>query len=232
MLLKNLFNTFILALIGTYCSAQLSLQYKIREVSKATKNTPIIIFLHGYGSNEEDLFSLAQFVPAHYTVVSARAPITLSQGSYAWYNLGRSNGKINSKIEDHLNAIKILEIFIEQLKKKYLFDHKQIYLLGFSQGSIISYSLALSNPSLIKGIAVFGGRLEEKIKPKIKSNTPIKNLKVFITHGIQDQVINISESRSALVYLKQKGIKPDYHEYNAGHEINEEMLKAFVKWLK
>jgi len=66
-------------------SKKLSLEYKIREPKIPTDNPPLLILLHGYGSNEDDLFSFAPELPEEFLIISARAPLTLGVDSYAWY---------------------------------------------------------------------------------------------------------------------------------------------------
>lgn len=64
---------------------KLALEYLIREPKVKTDKNPLILLLHGYGSNEQDLFSYASELPEEYYVIAARAPYDLQYGSYAWY---------------------------------------------------------------------------------------------------------------------------------------------------
>ena len=145
------------------------LYYLIREPKIKSEKPPVIILLHGFGSNEEDLFSFANQLPDKFLVISARAPITISPGSYTWYEVEFSTGKPSYKFEQEEVARKKLIQFIEQVKEKYSPGCKEIYLIGFSQGAIMSYSLGLTKPDLVTGIAVMSGRLLEEIKPKVAS---------------------------------------------------------------
>src|SRR5690606_32869739 len=70
---------------------KLALHYIVREPKKRTENTSLLILLHGYGSNEEDLFSFAAELPDELLIVSARAPQNLGYGSYAWYTIHFNN---------------------------------------------------------------------------------------------------------------------------------------------
>jgi len=63
----------------------LSLEYKIQEPKVILDKNPVLLLLHGYGSNEEDLFSFATELPDNYYIISARAPYDLHYGAYAWY---------------------------------------------------------------------------------------------------------------------------------------------------
>ncbi|MEJ7606278.1 MAG: hypothetical protein WKF37_08415 [Bryobacteraceae bacterium] len=65
-----------------------TLQHLFRPASKASgRPAPLLLLLHGVGSNEQDLMGLAEKLDPRFFVISARAPITLQRGSYAWYKI-------------------------------------------------------------------------------------------------------------------------------------------------
>jgi phospholipase/carboxylesterase len=96
------------------------LNYLIRQPKKEIENPPLLILLHGYGSNEQDLFSFSEELPDHFLIISAQAPIQMSAGSYAWYaiNFDTVNGKF-SDLKQAKEAIDTLAIFIDKIKEKY-----------------------------------------------------------------------------------------------------------------
>lgn len=208
------------------------LKYLVKEPKVKSEKPPVIILLHGVGSNEKDMFSFADRLPEKYLVISARAPISLREHSFAWYQVEFSTGKPVFSFEQEEKSRYMLIKFIEQLKLKYQLDEKEIYLCGFSQGAIMSYSIALTRPDLIKRIAVISGRLLEEIRPKVAANEKLKQLRMFILHGINDQTLPIDYARGASAYLKTLNITPTYREYKTGHEINNLMLNDLVSWLK
>jgi len=207
------------------------LQYLIKKPNITTEKTPLIILLHGVGSNEQDLFSFANQIPDHFLIISARAPHTIDQGSYAWFQVNFSSQKRIINYEQAEESRKLIIQFIGQLKEKYSFDEKQVYLIGFSQGGIMAYSVGLTRPDLVKGIAVMSGRLLEEIKPLITINENLTALKIFISHGINDNVLNIEYARDSFSYLKTKNNNLVYKEYTEGHTINNEMLFDLINWL-
>ncbi|MBP8158132.1 MAG: phospholipase, partial [Flavobacterium sp.] len=75
----------------------LSLHHLVREPKDKKNKNPLLLLLHGYGSNEEDLFSFASELPEEYYVISARAPFDMMYGSYAWYaiNLDADENKFS-----------------------------------------------------------------------------------------------------------------------------------------
>lgn len=209
------------------------LKYEIRQAEKGSSKPPLIILLHGLGSNEQDLFAFAGQLPGRFMVVAARAPITLSEGSYAWFRVDRSSGKpVIPNPAEVENSRKLIVQFIDQLKSKYVFDEKRVYLCGFSQGGIMSYTVGLTRPDMVKGIAVMSGRLLPGVKEQAASKEKLAKLNVFISHGTEDAVIPVANAREALVYIRSMKISPRYKEYKAGHTINNEMLTDLLGWLK
>jgi phospholipase/carboxylesterase len=208
------------------------LHYLVRDPKIKSEHPPVLILLHGVGSNEEDLFSFANQLPEKYLVVSARAPISLGGNSFAWYQVDFSSGKpvFNFQQEEESRA-KLIN-FISRIKEKYSANSKEIYLCGFSQGAIMSYSVGLTRPDLVKGIAVMSGRLLEEIKPFIAPKDKLQQLKVFISHGTNDNTLQINYARQSVAYLKSLNIIPAYKEYQEGHAISNDMLTDLILWLK
>ena len=207
------------------------LHYLVREPKIKTVQPPVVILLHGVGSNEQDLFSFANQLPDNFLVVSARGPYAIGPDSYAWYQVDFSTGKPVYNVGQAEKSRNVILEFIAQLKEQYPFDDKQVYICGFSQGAIMAYSLGLTRPDIIKGIAVMSGRLLEEVKPLIASDEKLKSLSVFISHGTNDNVLTIQYAREALAYLKKRNLIPTYKEYNEGHTISSEMFADLVNWL-
>jgi phospholipase/carboxylesterase len=208
-------------------------EYEIRPTTAAPgKDQKMLILLHGLGSNEQDLFSLAQYIPAEYTVISARAPYSHNGSGYAWYAVDFSSGKAVGNIEQTEKSRQDLVTFISQVSDKYSIKKENIVLAGFSQGAIMSYAVAISSPSVVNKIGCFGGRILEQTKSSISSSIDLKNLHCFVAHGTQDQMISINEARNAKTFLTTHKVDLSYHEYNDGHTINGDMLNDFINWLE
>lgn len=210
----------------------MSLQYLLRETKVKSPHSPLLILLHGVGSNMEDMFSFANQLPDKYLVVSAQAPIQLGGNRFAWYQVDFSTGKPVFNFEQAENSRNIIISFIEELKEKYAVDSNEVYLCGFSQGAIMSYSVALTRPDLVKGVASMSGRLLEEIKPQIVAKEKLSHLKIYISHGSTDNTLPIQYAINANSFLQTIGLSPTFKQYNAGHTINNEMLKDLLNWLK
>jgi len=158
---------------------ELSLQYIVREPNTQSNNTSLLILLHGYGSNEEDLFSFATELPEDLLIVSARAPQSLGFGSYAWYtiNFTADQGKF-SDIPEAIEA---------RVQERYHIPPNKTFLLGFSQGTILSYAVALNYPQKVQKIIALSGYINPELLPEDINEKNYTDLDFFISHGNVDQ---------------------------------------------
>ena len=210
----------------------LSLHYLVKEPKIILEKNPLLLLIHGYGSNEQDLFSFAEELPETHYVISVRAPFDLQYGSYAWYaiNFDADENKF-SDLNQAKNSRDLLVHFIDELIEKYPIDSNNITLIGFSQGSILSYAAALSYPEKIRKIVAFSGYLNaDMILPGIEKRD-FSQLKIFASHGTQDQVIPVEWARKTKPFLDQLGIENIYREYPIGHGISPQNFFDFKNWL-
>jgi len=239
---KIFFFLFIFAAFVSRSMAQqatlqedLALKYLVQlpaEKPEKAQRMPVIILLHGYGSDEKDLFDLRNFFPKNYLIVSVRAPYALSAGGYQWYEGTTADGQRDGKKDQLDNSRTLIMKFESEVVKKYKADAKNVYLIGFSQGAIMSYEAGLTNPGVIRGIGVLSGMIFNSLRGQIRNTPTLKQLKIFISHGTDDQRIAYSEAKTANDYLKVLGLKPDFHTYDGmGHQINKEVLKDLLAWL-
>lgn len=215
---------------GNTASDSLALKYLIKVPQVKSAKNKAIILLHGVGSNEEDLFSLSNHLPDDLYIISPRGQFTLDAGRYAWYNVDFSTGKPVINKEQEASSREIIRIFISEIKQKYNLD--EVYLGGFSQGAIMSYSIGLIHPGEVKGLIAFSGRVLEEIRPLVKKDGYLHQLRVFVAHGIQDNVLPFHFATEAKDYLESLGVQLSYHNYQIGHQINTEVLQDLNNWLK
>lgn len=211
---------------------KLSLEYVIREPKIKLDKNPLLLLLHGYGSNEEDLFSFASELPEEYYIVSARAPYDLTYGSYAWYAINFDADQ--NKFSDNDQAIISRDIvagFIDELVSNYPIDANNVTLIGFSQGTILSYAVALSYPEKVQRVVAMSGYINPEILEKNYLKNSFSNLQLFASHGTADQVIPVEWGRKAKPFLENLGINVTYKEYPIGHGVSPQNFYDFKNWL-
>ena len=194
------------------------LDYLIKKPSFVNdKKNNVVFLLHGYGSNEKDLFSLKDFFGDDQFIISLKAPIKLFDYGYAWFNLNLENNDIESIIDNFQikNSLKLLKNTIDYFIKKYhLKGNKTI--LGFSQGAIISWSLIFDDYINFDKIISLSGFIN--FNYKINLNPELKKIKCFISHGINDLVIPIELSRKTKDFVKENNFNIEYNEWPNGYD--------------
>ncbi len=194
---------------------------------------PLLLLLHGYGANEDDLFSLAPYLDERFFIVSARAPITLrGMGGYAWFNLGFTAQGISVDPAEVEAARHTLHKFIGEIVEAYDCDPNAVYLVGFSQGAMMSLAVALTYPGSAAAVVAMSGRLMPQIIEQIPDKDALIGLPVFVLHGTRDAVLPISHGRDTSRHLSELPIDLTYKEYDMGHEVSAESLEDITEWLR
>ncbi len=211
----------------------LSLHHLVREPKIKKDKNPLLLLLHGYGSNEEDLFSFAGELPEEHYVISARAPYDMMYGSYAWYaiNFDADENKF-SDIGQAQQSRDIIANFIDELVSNYPIDSKNVTLIGFSQGTILSYAVALSYPEKVRRLVAMSGYLNTEIALNSFKDNDFDNLKIFASHGTVDQVIPVEWARKSIPVIESLGIPVVYKEYPVGHGVAPQNFFDFKNWLQ
>ncbi|OCB76109.1 alpha/beta hydrolase [Flavobacterium crassostreae] len=210
----------------------LSLEYLLKEPKIKKDKNPLLLLLHGHGSNEQDLFSFASELPDTYYIVSARAPYDMQFGSYTWYAIDydADQNKFSNDEQAKTSRDLILQ-FIEELIANYSIDPNQVVLTGFSQGAILSYAVALSNPEKISKVVALSGYLNPEILKENYCDNDFSKLKIFHSHGTADQVIPIEWARKTTPFLAKLNLAATYKEYPIGHGVSPQNFYDFRKWL-
>ena len=205
-----------------------SLHYVERLPKTRNATPPLLILIHGYGSNEMDLFSFAEELPEDLHIVSLRAPLELGHNSFAWYsiNFDADQNKF-SDLEEAKESLGSISGFIEDFTKNNAVNNEKIFVVGFSQGAILSYALS-QNSEKINHVVALSGYLNEDL---LNKNTNTKT-DYFASHGTVDQVIPVEWARKAPIYLKEKGIDIIFKEYPVGHGVHPQNFYDFKAWIE
>ena len=191
-----------------------------------------MVLLHGYGSDESDLFSFADELPNELFILSLRAPHKLQPYGNAWYaiNFDAQQNKWND-VEQAQEAMKIIVSCIEQACTQYDLDKNNVSLLGFSQGCILSMALAINRPELIKNVIGLSGYICKEFIEEDRTKKDFSHLDFYCSHGSSDQVIPVDWARETPNFLTEKGIKHTYSEFPVGHGVAPQNFFEFRKWL-
>lgn len=210
----------------------LSLEHLIRKNTIPVEKPGLLLMLHGYGSDEKDLFSFADELPEELFVVSAKAPYPLQPYGHAWYSISfdREDGKFNDT-DQAKSSIELIAKFIDELVENFRLDGQQVTVLGFSQGAILGYALAFKYPKKIKNLIALSGYIDRDLLPINNSEQNYQHLQVYASHGSADQVIPVEWARKTPALLDQFQIKNRYSEFPVGHGVAPQNFFELKDWL-
>ncbi|MBC7539644.1 MAG: alpha/beta hydrolase [Bacteriovorax sp.] len=215
--------------IETKIQTDLPLKY-LSQSSPNSAGKPMIIFLHGLGSDEADLFELKNEFPQDYTFISVRAPLDFFNG-YQWYQKSDMASEA-IQANDVRSSTKLILEFIPAAIKKYQTDSSKVILIGFSQGGIMNYEIGLNHPEAVRGIASLSGKILPSTKVKINVQLDLKKINIFIGHGTHDDVVPFAESVTASELLGKISTTMEFHSYDRlGHSINMTELADLKNWV-
>jgi len=183
-------------------SNNLSLHHITRESSIKDGKAPLLIMLHGYGSDENDLFSFASELPKELFIISLKAPYPIQPFGNAWcaINFDAEKGKWSDN-EQAIQSRDLIAEFINEACSIYPVDKNNVTLLGFSQGTILSYAVALTYPEIVKNIVALSGYVNIDIISENFKNKDYSNLDFYCSHGSADQVIPVDWARQTPKFL-------------------------------
>lgn len=213
-------------------SKQLSLTHLVQYPESYQPNSdvkhPTVLAVHGRGSNEEDLIGLAPYLSPHLLWVSPRGTFSLGPDSYEWFQITQVGKPDPTRLA---NAIQTMDRFIDEMIEHYPVDASKLFLLGFSQGTIVSLSYALTKPQRVTGVIAQSGYIPHESGLHI-DEAGIKNKPFILTHGNQDPMLPVDWARRSRDTLQKLGADLEYHEFNMGHQVNDKSLSVISVWLE
>lgn len=209
----------------------LSLKYLFKPAKAGVEKPRLLLLLHGYGSNEADLFSFATELPEEFFIISAQAPRPIPYGGFAWYDINFMDAKKFNNIDQAKNSIELIRKFIGECIKKFNLNEEEVWLAGFSQGAILSYALTLQQQQNIKRVFCLSGYPAPDIIGD-KFQQEYEDLAFFISHGTEDAVIPVEWARNGEILLNQLGIENVYKEYRTGHGLVPQNFYDMLEWIE
>ena len=203
------------------------------EPDKEKKITSAVILLHGYGGDGKDISFLTlgwkRFLPnTIFLCPDGHEKCAISPNGFQWFDLSIDDPKYI--IEESSKSEKVINKFIEEVKKKYNLTNSQICLSGFSQGCMMSINLGLVNDKNFNCIVGFSGKIinKEDLLKRKKSNPPF-----LLFHGDSDEIVSPTNLLEAEDFLIRNNIRIETKLIkNCGHNIPVEASSLALKYIK
>ena len=199
----------------------------------AGQQTWLLVLMHGVGSNEQDLFGLAPYVPPQFHVLSLRAPFAMGMGAYAWFQFTvDADGTRHINVPQEQQARILVQQTVEAAASQLGIPPERIVLAGFSQGGIMALSQLLTQPQTLRGVLVWHSRLLPEIASLHAPAAAFAGKSAWVSHGSYDNVIPLTSAHAVRDRLAALPLQLSYHEYPGAHEIRPEELRASMQWLQ
>ena len=210
----------------------LPLTHLVRPPAHDADAPPLLILLHGIGSNEEDLMGLEPYLDERFLILSARAPHPYGPwGGYAWFEIQWLPDRIVIDRAQAEQSRDLLVRFIGEAVGAFNADPARVYLMGFSQGALMSRWVALTRPELVAGAVLMSGRVPAELRDQIADPEQLAGKPFLVVHGTRDEVLPVQNGRASRDLLQRLPVELTYREYPMGHEINAQSLTDVVAWL-
>lgn len=215
--------------------AALSLVHVLREPAlealAAGERPPLLVLLHGVGSNERSMARIAPSFDPRLLVICARSPLEVGDDSYAWFHVTfTADGPVIDRDEAEAGW-KAVARFIREAVNAYGADPARVFVGGFSQGAIMALAALLTAPDCIAGVVAMSGRLLPEVLPHAAAPEALRGKHVFLLHGANDEKLGLHYARWAREQLAHFPMALDYRERSIGHQVTRESVAEASAWL-
>lgn len=193
----------------------------MRWINETTHPQRVIILLHGYLGNEYAMDIFGKKLGKGSAMVSPRAYYSVGPENYSWADPDT----------DERYALAAYRAPAERLHRDLLSEleargmqHLPRVIIGFSQGAAMAYTMAALYPESYNHIIALSGFMPSGLDAAIRENS-LPQLRAYISHGLQDDIVPLSAARQARDTLLAAGSDVNYCEGKGRHKISVECLK-------
>ena len=211
----------------------LPLTFLQRPATATTPHPWLLVLMHGVGSNEQDLFSLAPQIPDRFHVLSLRAPFRMGPGSHAWFDFSiEPNGERTINEAQEAQSRALVAQTVQAASEQLGIPPERVVVGGFSQGGIMALSLLLTQPALLRAAMCWHSRLLPEALPHQAPDAAFDGKSLWVCHGSYDNVIPLTSAHAIRSHVQRLPLQLSYHEYPSMHEIRPDELQAAMAWLQ
>jgi phospholipase/carboxylesterase len=193
-----------------------------RRPPKRGANTPLVVFLHGRGADENDLIDLAAMLPRSYEYASVRAPVPVDGGGYTWFENRGPARPIASSVRRTVDDVRL---WIDTVA-----NDRPCYLFGFSAGMMMAAALALDGPERYAGAILLSGAIAFDAGLPARRGQ-LAGMRIFYGRGSRDVVIPPDLVRRTTLYLRESsGALLTDREYPHDHSISNREMADIAEW--
>lgn len=211
------------------------LNYGRRPASSGSARS-LVVFLHGYGADGNDLLALADPLSLHLpdtVFVAPNAPETCATNPFGfqWFPIPWLDGSTEAMAIEGLSlAAGDLNAFLESQMASEGMGPSEIALVGFSQGTMLALHVAPRRTAPVAAVVGFSGRL---LAPERFAEEHVCAPPIQLIHGDEDDVVSVEDMRSATTTMMRAGVEVHSHvSRGTGHGIGPDGLSLCLSFLK
>lgn len=193
---------------------------------------PTILAMHGWGSNGLDLMGLAPYIArGRCLTLCPQGPIEVEIGAvngYGWYQLRMGSPP---DMEAMGRAAARLMRFVDAALERYPVDRRKLIVMGFSQGGVMAYNLAIRHPERFAALVALSTWFPEELADHAGDRDALAQLPTLVQHGRADDMIEITKARQSVERLRTFKLPLTYREYDGGHEITVDAIQDLSAFL-
>jgi phospholipase/carboxylesterase len=195
---------------------------------------PAVIAIHGWGANAFDLLGLAPYLAdGRFLMLCPQGPLEVPLGGgpvgYGWYPI--SMGAARPSTDDVEPAVRAASAFVDEAVARYPIDPRKLVVVGFSQGGVMAFNLALAQPERFAALVGISTWFPPELPRKVTNPAALEQLPTLIQHGSSDAAIEVSRARQSVEALRALKVPLTYREYDCGHEITAKGLRDLSNFL-
>jgi phospholipase/carboxylesterase len=207
-----------------------------RAGPRSGKTGSLVILLHGYGADGNDLFGLAQPLSQHLPDTAFRAPnaperCRVNPLGYQWFPIPWLDGSSEAERDAGFRrSVLLLDAYLTEAMAEEGVAPGRTALVGFSQGTMMSLYIGPRRAEPLACIVGFSGRLidGEALKREARSKPP-----VLLVHGDRDEMIPVAALTEACGALAEAGFQVQWHiSRGIGHGIAPDGLGLALAFLR
>jgi phospholipase/carboxylesterase len=192
---------------------------------------PLLVLLHGIGADENDLLPIAGTLDPRLRVVSLRAPRPYAVGN-AWFQIDfRPDGTLVPDLVQAKATLGDLAKWLEDAPARHGTDPDHTYLLGFSQGAMMSLGLLQSVPGRLAGVIALSGRDPTGLFEVTADRIDIAQVPLLVAHGTHDDLLPVANGRAIRDRLQGWSRDFTYREFPVAHGVSDEEIDLVADWL-
>jgi phospholipase/carboxylesterase len=212
------------------------------DVVGAAEPSRLVVLLHGWGADGDDLRSLARQLAADdAAVLLPTAPLDRPGGGRAWWHLdlaarrrALAQGKerdLSGKLPDGMTAASDLVVrLIDEATARYDVAPSDVAVAGFSQGAMLATDVALALPKQPAALAVLSGTLVAEDRWRERQGRA-RGLPVFLSHGRGDSILPFSMAQRLRAFLEDAGAEVTFVPFSGGHGIPAAVARELEAFL-